>query len=158
HLPMAAVSFYLVRLPLDHWLVGTLGAGSLAHTVWGTLKAPLTEEPAKLWLLLAPWFRSRLRDENVPRLGLAIGLGFGVGEAWVVALLFSSDPRVSGLPWFEFGSLSGYVVERIMGCVLHGAFTATALHFIRRAPGRAVLLAMGLHFLGNFPIFLRGWN
>jgi hypothetical protein len=158
NLPMAAVAFYWVRLPLDHWLAGTLGADSLAYVVWGTLKAPLTEELAKLWLLLVPWFRRRLGKENAPRLGMAIGLGFGVGEAWVVAMLLSADPKVAGVPWFLFGAFGGYVVERFMVCILHGAFTAAALHFIRQAPVRAVLLAMGLHFIGNFPIFLRGWN
>src|SRR5262245_842482 len=157
-LPMAAIAFYLVRVPLDHWLAGMLGPDSVAYTVWGTVKAPLTEQLAELWLMLVPWFRRRLGKENAPGLGMAIGLGFGVGEAWVVARLLSADPSVAGVPWFQFGMFGGYMVERFQVCVLHGAYTATALHFIRQAPVRAVLLAMGLHFIGNFPIFLRGWN
>src|SRR5207245_1544675 len=50
------------------------------------------------------------------------------------------------------------IVERFMVCLHHGAFTAVALHGIRHAPIRSILLAMGLHFVGNFPLALMAWN
>jgi hypothetical protein len=61
---------------------GVLGADSRAFAVFDTCFAPLTEEPAKLWLLLVPAFVGRLRKENAPGVAMAIGLGFGLGEAW----------------------------------------------------------------------------
>jgi membrane metalloprotease YhfC-like protein len=158
NLPMSAVAFHGVRLPLDQLLLHTLGPASPSYATWGVLQAPLTEELAKLWLLMLPWFRRRLSNENAPRLGMAIGLGFGVGEAWLIASLLATDPTVAHVPWYQFGTFNGYMTERFMVCIHHGAFTAAALRVIRRTPGRGILYAMGLHFVGNFPLALRGWN
>jgi hypothetical protein len=138
-------------------LSSRFGTGRRDHT--GTsLNSTLTEELAKLWPLLLPWFRRRLSKENAPRLGLAIGLGFGVGEVWLVASLLAPDPKFAGVPWYLFGTLNGYMTERFMVCIHHGAFTAAALRVIRWTPGRGILYAMGLHFLGNLPLALAGWN
>ena len=156
-LPMNALAFYLVRMPLDAWLVSIAGAKTGAYPFIQTLYAPLTEEPAKLWPLLIPFFSRRIRLLPPHRAGLAIGLGFGVGEAWTVAHLLSQSPHVAQIPWYLLG---GYIAERMMVCVMHGAFTTAALVLIVRH-GRVFLgiaAAMLLHWIGNFPIFLAGMN
>jgi hypothetical protein len=158
HLPMSIIAFHWLRLPVKGWLAGQLEPESALFAFLDTCFAPLTEEPAKLWLLLFPWFRARLRQQNAPYLGLAIGLGFGISEAWMVAGLISGDPQIAGIPWYGFGTLNGFMTERFMVCIHHGVFTAAALRLFHRAPLRGILCAMGLHYLGNFPIALKAWN
>jgi len=89
----------------------------------------------------------------VHRSALAIGLGFGVGEAWTVAGLLSKSPEIAKYPWYL---LNGYMSERMMVCVIHAAFTASALALIfkHKRVFLGLLACMILHFLGNFPIFL----
>lgn len=55
-IPMCALAFYFIRLPLDGWLRTLLGLQSGIYKFLTTLYAPITEEPAKLWILLIPWF------------------------------------------------------------------------------------------------------
>lgn len=154
-IPMCAVAFNFIRLPLDKWLQGLLGRGSEAYKFLATLYAPLTEEPIKLWVLLIPWFISQLNEKNVVRIAMAIGLGFGIGEMWFIAAKLAKIPLIASLPWY---SLGGYISERFMVCVMHGAFTAVALRQLRKAFIMGILAAMFLHFIGNFPIFLAGNN
>lgn len=152
-LPMNALAFHLIRMPLEGGLASIMGKQSEAFQLLQTLYAPMTEEPAKLWPLLIPFFYGRMKSIPVHRVALAIGLGFGVGEAWTVARFLSQMPEVAKYPWYMLG---GYVIERTMVCVMHSAFTAAALALIFRR--RQVILGVGvcmvLHFLANFPIFL----
>lgn len=143
HLPMPAIAW---------------GLPSAVYATLGIFYAPLIEEPSKLWWLLVPAFARRLPTENAPRTGMAIGLGFGIGEAWFVASAISSDPGIIDVPWYQFWLLQGYMVERFMTCIFHGVFTAAALRTIRLAPVRSILFAMTLHFISNFPLALSGWN
>src|SRR6266511_1419167 len=66
-------------------------------------------------------------------------------------------PGVASLPATDFG---GFVIERLEVCFLHGAFVAPA--FVCLARGRPFLLGglagMVLHFLLNFPIYLKTIN
>ena len=151
HLPMCALAFYGVRLPIRHVIEEHVDAKKPAYVLSSTLYAPLTEEPAKLWLLLFPWFRRLLTPRSAIRLGMAIGLGFGIGEAWFLAEVISRNPLYVAVPWYLFG---GFLNERFMVCVCHGVFTTTALRLFARAPVPGFLAAAGLHALGNFPIAL----
>lgn len=152
-LPMSAATFSLVRRPLDAALHGALGDAGL-HRWLTTLYAPLTEEPAKLWpLLLLPLARRVTRD-NAMRAGVALGLGFGLGEIGLIARFVLADARYAGIPWYNF---TGFINERFMVCLTHGAFTALAVCGWRRWRGGLALglpLAMALHFLINIPIVL----
>jgi hypothetical protein len=150
--PMSPMAFYLVRLPLDGWLQGLLGRTTETYELLSALLyAPITEEPIKLLILLIPWFLSRLDSKNTIRLAMAIGLGFGVGEIWLLATELAKNPRIASLPWYMLG---GYMHERFMVCVMHGVFTAVALRHVRKALIRGVLGAMLLHCLLNSPIYL----
>ncbi|MDD4538013.1 MAG: hypothetical protein PHT80_03275 [Lentisphaeria bacterium] len=156
-LPMNALAFHLVRMPLDAWLASALGEQNEIYHVLKRLYAPVTEEPAKLWLLLIPCCYYRLKSLPVHRSALAIGLGFGVGEAWTVACLLAKSPEIAQYPWYM---LNGYIGERLMVCIMHAAFTAAALYFIvkHRQVAGGLLSCMALHLLGNLPIFLAEKN
>ncbi len=152
-LPMCALAFHGVRMPLDHALASVLAGNPDLYAFIKVLYAPLTEEPAKLWPLLIPWVWRRVTRENLVRVALAIGLGFGIGEAWTVAGLLAGEPAIAHLPWYALG---GFISERFMVCILHAGFTGAALYFIRtrRRVGTGLACAMLLHFIGNFPIYL----
>ena len=152
-LPMNALVFHALRVPLDRWLaVACAETGGVPGWV-RLLYAPLTEEPAKLWPFLIPCFRRRLHAGNLAQAAVAIGVGFGIGEAWNVAALLSASPALHGTPWYGLG---GFIGERLLVCVVHAGLVAAALHFVvvRKTPGRGVALAMALHALGNAPILL----
>ena len=154
-LPLQPLAFYLIRLPLNGWLIGKLGSTSRLYE-WITLfYAPLTEEPAKLVPLLVPFILRDIRRENFVRYALAIGLGFGIGEIWFVAGRIANNPQFAAIPFWQF---TGFINERLMVCLLHAAFVSVALWRLRDKflPGEAG--AMALHFFGNFPIYLMHKN
>ena len=150
-LPVSVGTFYLIRRPLDGAIHGLLGdAGGYRWIT--TLYAPLTEEPAKLWPLLLPPIARRVGRENAVRVGVALGLGFGLGEIALVARFVQDAPQFAALPWYSFG---GFINERFMVCLAHGGFTTMALCGWRRWPiglAGGLALAMLLHFLANIAI------
>jgi hypothetical protein len=109
-LPLPPLAFYLVRVPLDHWLASHIGAASPAYPLLTTWYAPLTEEPAKLVPLLIPAICRDIRPANFARYALAIGLGFAIGEMWFIADRVAKAPAFAGIPFYQFG---GYVSERL---------------------------------------------
>lgn len=155
-IPMCAFAFYFIRLPLDAWLRGVLSGFEQSYRFLTTLYAPLTEELVKLWIILFPWFSNKINNKTIMlKAAMAIGLGFGIGEMWLVAYELTKRPEIALLPWYSFG---GYLNERFMVCILHGAFTAAALRRMRSGFFWGILAAMFLHFMGNFPIYLAGTN
>jgi hypothetical protein len=173
---MSPAAFYGVRVPL---LIGTLdpifkrpewdgGGWSIARDAIKLAYAPITEEPAKLlpWLLLlafgAPLWPAR---RMVAPLALAAGLGFAVGEIWLVARLVAqaNDPKLAELPWYSFG---GFLSERLLTCLSHALFALPTVRLARGGWRWGVLgLALGmlLHGLSNSPILLMhrgvfGWK
>jgi len=154
-LPLQPLAFYLVRMPLDHWLGAHLGSASPTYSWLTSLYAPLTEEPAKLVPLLVPAIYRDIRPANFVRYALAIGLGFAIGEMWFIAHRVAQVSALAALPFYQFG---GYIVERLMTCVLHSVFVSVALWRLRRRFVFGVIGAMVLHWLGNFPLLLMAWN
>lgn len=150
-LPMSAATFYFVRLPLNRFLVGWLGESSQLYKYLTTLYAPVTEELAKVWPLIIPAFYRSINRRNMVCVAMALGLGFGLGEIWFLAERVSRAPEIARLPWYLLG---GFITERFMVCVMHGVFTATALKQLRDRFYLGLLMAMALHFTGNFPIFM----
>lgn len=173
---MSPAAYYGVRVPL---LIGPLEPGlkqpgwdepgwSIARDAIRLAFAPITEEPAKLlpWVVLlaagAPlWPARRL----VAPVALAAGLGFAVGEIWLVAhfVAQANDPKLAALPWYAFG---GFLSERLMTCLTHPLFALPTVMLARKGwKGAALGLAMGmaLHGLSNAPIVLMhrkafGWK
>lgn len=155
---MQPLVFYAVRVPLNTWLVGLMGKESGWYTFLTTLYAPLTEEPAKFWpALLIPFLFRAINEKNVVPYGLALGLGFGIGEIWFIAYQITLNPAWSDIPFYNF---MGFAGERLIVCFMHGAFTAVALKFLHRGFGfgLGVISAMTLHYFLNFPILLAAIN
>lgn len=154
-LPMALVFFYYVRMGLLDWLVQLIFTkGTTGYTFATLFYAPLTEEPAKfLPALLIPLAYKRITEKNFVMAALALGLGFGIGEIWLVAQFVAKNPVYADTPWYMF---TGFINERFMVCLMHGAFTAVALSRLHKKFILGVLGAMALHFFGNFPIYLGG--
>jgi hypothetical protein len=153
--PMSAGSFHLVRQPLDLWIVRPLLGDGAAYFIARMLYAPVTEELAKLWPLLIPAFRNRVTRENGLRIGMALGLGFGLGEILFIADLVTRAPAPE-LPWHQYG---GFLQERFMVCLLHAGFAAMSLRGMTRWRGglaAGLAVAMLLHLATNLPIGLAG--
>lgn len=153
--PMSAGAFYLVRRPLDVSIVHPLLGDGAAYFVARMLYAPVTEELTKLWPLLIPTFRQRVTRDNGLRVGMALGLGFGLGEILFIADLVARTPGPE-LAWYEY---TGLLQERFMICLLHAGFAAMSLRGLTRwrfglPAGLAV--AMLLHLATNLPIGLAG--
>lgn len=151
-LPLAIAAFYLLRMPvLDQLFRLIFGTGTEIYGFMRNFYAPLTEEPFKLLPLVIPFIYNKISKENFVMAAMAIGLGFGVGEVWLVGGFISQSSQYAGMPWYYF---SGFINERFMVCIMHAGMTAFALS---RPGGRliwGILGAMGLHFIGNFPIYL----
>jgi len=162
-LPMFFVALWGVRLPFTDALIvrfarlfhpdlplGQLRA-TAAYLLPKSLEAPLVEEPAKLWPLLLPMFRARLKDASPLRVGLALGLGFALSEVWGLAALIYQHPPYRTVPFWMFG---GFIGERVLVGFLHGAFTSLALRRWGHGFAVGVLAAMAAHWACNFPIVL----
>lgn len=173
---MSPAAYFAIRRPL---LIGPLepiltqpgwdvDGWSIMRDVVRLCFAPITEEPAKL----APWIAmlavgsplSPARRMIAP-LALAAGLGFAVGEIWLVAGLVAqaNDAKLASLPWYSFG---GFFSERLMTCITHALFALSTITLSRRgwkwgASGLAI--GMMMHWLSNAPIVLMhrkafGWK
>jgi hypothetical protein len=170
-IPMCALAFYGIRLPvvgpfwlwvMEHWFshLDPVTMRKL-HILFRMTDAPLTEELAKLWPLLLPLVAKKIQKEHAVWIAVALGLGFGIGEVWFLAhTIAKSAPELGNYPWYYFG---GFINERVMVCLMHGAFTAAALVRWKKGFGWGILAAMGLHFIGNFPIYFKiinlfGWS
>ncbi len=156
-LPLSALLDLLIKRPLAEsaarlWGQGLpLGRGlPVGLAIFLFLLAPLTEEAAKFVPLAAGQARaltSSARGALV--LGVALGLGYGLGEAAYQAYVMAQNPAYAGLPWFAFG---GYLSERVAICFAHGVLTAVALVGWRAGAGRRLatyLAAASLHALVN---------
>jgi hypothetical protein len=173
---MSPAAFFGLRYPLLIWpLEPVLKQPGWEVGGWSNVRdavrlsfAPLTEEPAKLapWLVLlaAGWPLAPTRRMVGP-LALAAGLGFAVGEIWLVAGLIAHahDPKLAGLPWYAFG---GFFSERLMTCVTHALFALPTVALSRRGwkwGAIGLALGMSMHWISNAPIVLMhrrgfGWT
>jgi hypothetical protein len=153
-LPLQPAFFVLLRMPIHHALTQLIGTGTLL-TVISTFYAPLTEEPAKWIPLAVPPVRRLLRRDSAVPLALAVGLGFGIGEIWLLAYEVAQVPAYAAMPFWMF---TGFFVERAYVTFLHGGFVLPVVWCL--ATGRpfflGALVGMALHYAVNVPVFLSG--
>jgi uncharacterized membrane protein YhfC len=121
--------------------------------VW--LNAPIFEEAIKLVPLL-PAARVFLKDaSHALWSGLALGMGFGLGEAAYLAYGIAQSPEYNQLPWHVF---TGYASERLIITFAHAFMTAIAVWGMYHGKRKALsgfLTAVGLHALINLgPVLL----
>ena len=151
-LPMSWLLLDWVRQPVNAWLqdLPLDRAATLLLAGWA---APIVEETAKLWplllTLLFPDLIGRLMRENAVRVGLALGLGFGIGEIWMLAGQVAGSPDIAALPWYAY---QGFLFERVPVVFVHGAMVAITLWFWVRGRWWGIFLAMLIHYLLNLPI------
>ena len=122
--------------------------------VW--LNSPVFEEAIKMLPMLLPASRVFLQD--APKAlwaGMALGMGFGLGEAAYLAYGIAQSPEYNHLPWHMF---TGYAMERLVVAFAHGLMTSIAVAGLYSGGSKAVLgylTALGLHALINLgPILL----
>lgn len=120
------------------------------------LNAPVFEEAIKLLPMALPVLRSYSRDAlSSLWAGLALGLGFGLGEAIYIAYGIAQTSNYNSLPWYVFG---GYASERLIVTFAHGFMTSIAAYGLFKGRSNAILgyvSAVGLHALINLgPILL----
>jgi hypothetical protein len=134
-----------LHLDTPLWFIGLL---------W--LNAPIFEEAIKVFpavLLTRPRF---LREASQAFLaGLALGIGFGLGEAAYLAYGIAQSPAYNQLPWYAF---TGFASERLIVTFAHGLMTSIAAVGLHHGKSNALLgfvTAVGLHAMINLgPILL----
>ncbi len=122
--------------------------------IW--LNAPIFEEVIKILpavLLVRQIFPGGA--SQVLMSGLALGMGFGLGEAAYVAYGIAQNPAYQQLPWYMF---TGFASERLIITFAHGFMTSLVvlgIYYGKRNLLLGFLTAVGLHALINLgPIFL----
>jgi uncharacterized membrane protein YhfC len=122
--------------------------------VW--LNSPIFEEAIKMLPMIFPTSRRFLQDtSHALCAGLALGMGFGLGEAAYLAYGIAQNPDYNQLPWHLF---TGFASERLVVTFAHGLMTSIAVAGLcqgRHKPAAGYLTAVGLHALINLgPILL----
>ena len=161
--PLSLIVNRLVKVPLIN------GIGALAGIplqlgqqmpVWFIvmiwLSAPIFEEAIKAVLLAIPSCHVFLRESTKALwAGLALGIGFGMGEAAYLAYGIAQSPAYNQFPWYAF---TGFAFERFAITFGHGLLTSIVVLGFHYGGKRAVigyLAAVGLHALINLgPILL----
>jgi len=150
-LPLSAAVNLLVKGPLGEG-VGELagiepGLGT-ATPLWFLLflfaLAPVFEELVKAAPALIPAVRRSVRDPDAAFwTGMALGIGFGLGEAAYLAWQIAVSGAYEQYPWYAF---TGFLGERLLVVFLHGLMTALFLSIAaRRVPVLGFLVAALAH-------------
>jgi hypothetical protein len=161
-IPLSAIVNLWVKAPLITAVTtaGGITTGLSTAPVWFVVffafVPPVTEELIKVTPLLIPQVR-RLLDHGTGGFaaGMALGIGFGIGEALYLAYNISNSFLYTGLPWYQF---TGYLYERFTVTFMHGVMTAVFVLGIVRGGWRipvGFLAAVFLHLLVNLPIILQ---
>jgi hypothetical protein len=161
-LPLSAIVNLLVKAPLITAVsrAGGITSGLSEAPVWFVVffafVPPVTEELIKVVPLLFPPAR-RLLDRGLGAFstGMALGIGFGLGEAIYLAYNVSNSFMYAGMPWYVF---TGFLFERFTVTFMHGVITAVFVIGLARGGWRVFagfLAAVFLHLLLNLPIILQ---
>jgi len=150
NIPIFFFAYFGFRLPLDEIIRFLI----INNDIYGFIKnfyAPITEEASKLLVFLPLYFFRKIDFDQLHWYAFAAGLGFGTGEIWFLASVLALDPYISSLPWYF---LSGFLIERLCVCFLHGSFLYGSLYYIsRKKYVYGLLYGFGFHLLTNFPIY-----
>ncbi len=156
-LPESYIAFNFIRTPIDNLIKQFFNISPFLRQppFWyfliQLLNTPITEELMKLTSLVIPFFRRNITKDNRIAAGMILGLGFGIGEMWLIATWFSRDTSILNYHWYQLG---GYIFERILSCFSHGVFTVIAIRGLGNKFIKYIIYAMGLHALSNLPIIL----
>ncbi len=110
--------------------------------------SPLTEEAIKILPLIFSSVRNFLKDKKKAlAFGQLFGFGFGIGEAWYLAILFTL--QMPELAKGDFWYLLGFFSERSMAIVSHGLLTTIVLIGFKETLPKYYLIAVLFHYLMN---------
>jgi hypothetical protein len=161
-LPLSAIVNVLIKAPLINAVsrATSMTTGLSDAPVWFVIffafVPPVTEELIKVVPLLIPQARRLLnRGLGAFSAGMALGIGFGLGEALYLAYNVSNSFVYAGMPWYVF---TGYLFERFTVTFMHGVITAVFVTGLARGGWRAAAGFVGavfLHLLLNLPIILQ---
>jgi uncharacterized membrane protein YhfC len=156
-LPLSLIVNRLIKIP---FITGTAGLAGIPlklgsdtplwfiFVIW--LTSPVFEEAIKMLPIFIPIGRKFLRvGIQALDAGLALGLGFGLGEAAYLAYGIAQSPDYNQLPWYMF---TGFASERLIVTFGHGFMTSLAILGLHRGGRNALygyLSAVGLHALIN---------
>ena len=161
-LPLSLIVNRLIKIPLINnvaeWTGTPLKLGP-DMPPWFLLlilmSAPVFEEAIKVLPVL--FLRHILLGNALQALwsGLALGMGFGMGEAAYLAYGIAQSSSYNPTPWYMF---TGFLSERLIVTFAHGFLTASAmlgLYYGKRKAWLGYLSAVGLHTLINLgPLLL----
>jgi hypothetical protein len=161
-LPMSFLVNLLVKTPLALGISRLLGIAPAFNLSmpWGwlaflALLAPVTEELIKWLPGLGLRIAKKLNEpERALWTGLAVGIGFGLGEILYLAYGIARSGLYADMPWYYF---TGFLNERIVVVPLHGFLSAFSFCGLAFGRGRAVLgllAAMLGHLLINLSAIL----
>ena len=154
-LPLSAFVNLVVKRPIGEGvgqLAGIEPDMGLDTPLWFLLflfmLAPVFEELIKVAPLLIPWVRRHVTDPGSGFwTGMALGMGFGIGEAVYLAWSISASGAFAEMSWYMFG---GFFGERLVVVFAHGVMTAVLVKLA--AEGRfftGYLYAVLLHAFLN---------
>ncbi|MDO8880555.1 MAG: YhfC family glutamic-type intramembrane protease [Coriobacteriia bacterium] len=154
-LPLSAVVNLFVKSPVGQGvgaLAGIDPGQGLDTPVWFLvflfLLAPVFEELIKVAPALLPSVRPHATTpDDALWTGLALGMGFGIGEAAYLGWQIALSSAYEQYAWYMF---SGFLGERLVVVLLHGFMTALLMWFAARGrPVIGYLAAVGAHALLN---------
>jgi hypothetical protein len=154
-LPLSALVNLLVKGPLGAGvgrLAGIEPGLGLETPVWFLLflfaLAPVFEEAVKAIPALLPSARRRIVEpDDGFWVGMALGIGFGLGEALYLAWQIAASGAYEQYAWYMF---TGFLGERLFVVFFHGFMTAVFLLLAYRGrPVLGYLAAVAVHALLN---------
>lgn len=170
-LPLSAIVNLLVKGPLAGWVGAAAGIepglGAAATPVWFLLflfmLSPVFEELIKVLPVAFPPVRRAAAEPNGAFwTGMALGIGFGIGEVMYLAWNIAASGAFEQYAWYMF---TGFLGERLLVVFVHGFMTSVFLWLAaKRAPLLGFLAAMTAHALVNSTAMLAqlgvvpGWS
>lgn len=166
-LPLSAVVNIFIKAPIFSYLLIIFNIDNelTQWPIWFsfiiTIIGPLLEEGIKLLPLLILIKLLSMDKLRIYLLGILIGIGFGIGEAWYLGYSFSEGmpEYISGLK--NLGMLLlGFGGERFLATLIHALLTGmVAFGILIKEPIRYFFLAVLFHFLINIPacLYQLGW-
>ena len=155
-LPFSTIVNLLIKKPVYELLASSLNVSSelsVTMPLWFLLLvlflSPITEEAIKLFPLVARRVRRMIDGSSALWIGMAFGMGFGVGEIWYLAWGYSISPEFAGYPFYYF---VGFIIERVAVVFIHGVMTAVAVTGFMEGRKRLLMGYVGavlLHAITN---------
>lgn len=154
-LPLSAIVNLFVKGPIGEGVGEMAGIDpglGLATPVWFLvllfLLAPVFEELIKAAPALIPSVRRGIETPgDALWTGMALGIGFGIGEAIYLAWQVTVSGAYGEYPWYAF---TGFFGERLLVVFMHGMMTGLLVLIAKRGhPVLGYLVAAGAHALLN---------